>query len=57
VSVTFGPEDILHYGYAMFHSCQFSPGMGPPVFGHMGPLTEMTLGGFQAKSRLTIGVR
>jgi hypothetical protein len=23
--------------------CQFSPGMGPPVFGHDGPLVKMTL--------------
>ena len=37
--------------------CQFSPGMGPLGFGHMGPLAEMTIGGFQASNRLTIDVR
>jgi len=31
--------------------------MGPPVFGHMGPLARMTLGGFQVKNRMTNGVR
>jgi hypothetical protein len=36
--------------------CQFSPGMGPSVFGYMGPLVKMTLGESQAKNRLTIRV-
>jgi putative transposase len=37
-------------------ACQFSPGMGPSVFGYMGPLVKMTLGESQAKNRLTIRV-
>ena len=34
--------------------CQFSPSMGPPVFGYMGPLFYMTLERFQVENRLTI---
>jgi hypothetical protein len=41
------PEELRRF-------CQFSPGMGPPVFGHMGPLAEMTLGRFQTGKELTI---
>jgi hypothetical protein len=37
--------------------CQFSPGMGPPVFIYMGPLLGMTLERFQAENQLTIEPR
>jgi len=36
--------------------CQFSPGMGPPIFGQDGPLGAMTLVRFQAENHLTKGV-
>ena len=34
--------------------CQFSPDMGPPVFGQMGPLRQVTLEKLQAKTNVTI---
>ena len=37
--------------------CQFSPGMGPPVFGYVGPLFSMTLERFQIENRLTMEPR
>jgi hypothetical protein len=36
--------------------CQFSPDNGPPVFGQIGPLRQMTLEKLQAKTNVTIDV-
>ena len=37
--------------------CQFSPDMGPSVFGHSGPLHSMTVVRLQVENEVTIDVR
>jgi hypothetical protein len=50
-----GVTYIADRGYLSF--CQFSPDMGPPIFGQDGPLAEMALGKFQVKKRQTKHIR
>jgi hypothetical protein len=42
-------SDVFEYEVARL-TCQFSPDMGPSIFGQNGPLTEMTSGKFLPKT-------
>jgi hypothetical protein len=42
-TLTLNEFDLILLSTDKVYSCQFSPGMGPPGFGHDGPLVKMTL--------------